>query len=58
MKLFSENGVDYKFIHTGQHFDYELSLKFIEEFGIRKPDYNIILKNVPNYLKNNKLQRL
>ena len=43
MKLFSENAVDYKFIHTGQHFDYELSVKFIEEFGIRRPDYNIIL---------------
>jgi UDP-N-acetylglucosamine 2-epimerase (non-hydrolysing) len=45
MRLFSQKGIDYKFIHTGQHFDYELSLKFIEEFRIRKPDYNIVLES-------------
>jgi UDP-N-acetylglucosamine 2-epimerase (non-hydrolysing) len=44
MRLLSLKGIDYKFIHTGQHFDYELSLKFIEEFKIRKPDHNIVLK--------------
>ena len=44
MRLFSQRAVDYKFIHTGQHFDYELSLKFIDEFGVRKPDHNIVLK--------------
>jgi UDP-N-acetylglucosamine 2-epimerase (non-hydrolysing) len=44
MKVFSQKAIDYKFIHTGQHFDYELSLKFIDEFGVRKPDYNIVLK--------------
>jgi UDP-N-acetylglucosamine 2-epimerase (non-hydrolysing) len=26
-------------IFTGQHYDYNLSLQFIEELGIRKPDY-------------------
>jgi UDP-N-acetylglucosamine 2-epimerase (non-hydrolysing) len=30
--------MDYKYIHTGQHYDYNLFLKFIEEFGIHKPD--------------------
>jgi UDP-N-acetylglucosamine 2-epimerase (non-hydrolysing) len=43
IKLFDQKSIDYKFIHTGQHYDYELSLKFIEEFKIRDPDYRIIL---------------
>jgi UDP-N-acetylglucosamine 2-epimerase (non-hydrolysing) len=43
MRLFDIEAIDYKFVHTGQHYDYELYLKFIEEFKIRKPDYNIIL---------------
>ena len=43
MRLFDVEGIDYKFIHTGQHHDYDLFLKFIEDFNIRKPDYNINL---------------
>jgi UDP-N-acetylglucosamine 2-epimerase (non-hydrolysing) len=43
IRLFDLKKIDYKFIHTGQHYDYELSLKFIDEFKIRKPDYNIKL---------------
>jgi UDP-N-acetylglucosamine 2-epimerase (non-hydrolysing) len=43
MRLFDLKGIDYKFIHTGQHHDYELFLKFIEDFNIRKPDYSINL---------------
>jgi UDP-N-acetylglucosamine 2-epimerase (non-hydrolysing) len=38
IKLFDSKSVDYKYIHTGQHYDYDLFLKFIEEFEIRKPD--------------------
>lgn len=48
MRLLDINGIDYKYIHTGQHHDYVLSLKFIEEFKIRKPDYNINLKSRSN----------
>jgi UDP-N-acetylglucosamine 2-epimerase len=43
MRAFDYEGIDYKFIHTGQHHDYELFLKFIEEFNIRMPDYDIKL---------------
>jgi len=38
IRQFDSRSIDYKYIHTGQHYDYNLFLKFIEEFGIRKPD--------------------
>ncbi len=38
IKLFDSKSIHYKYIHTGQHYDYDLFLKFIEEFEIRKPD--------------------
>jgi len=41
IKLFDGRATDYKYIHTGQHYDYDLFLKFIEEFEIRKPDFCI-----------------
>ena len=41
IKLFDTRSTDYKYIHTGQHYDYDLFLKFIEEFEIRKPDIYI-----------------
>jgi UDP-N-acetylglucosamine 2-epimerase (non-hydrolysing) len=41
IKLFDARAIDYKYIHTGQHYDYNLFVKFIEEFEIRKPDFCI-----------------
>lgn len=41
MKIFDSKSIDYKYIHTGQHYDYDLFLKFIEEFNIRNPDVYI-----------------
>jgi UDP-N-acetylglucosamine 2-epimerase (non-hydrolysing) len=29
------------FVHSGQHYDYNLSLQFIEELGLPKPDYSL-----------------
>jgi UDP-N-acetylglucosamine 2-epimerase (non-hydrolysing) len=45
MRVLDSMCVNYKFIHTGQHYDYEMSAKFMEEFGLRKPDYNIELSS-------------
>jgi UDP-N-acetylglucosamine 2-epimerase (non-hydrolysing) len=28
-------------IFTGQHYDYDMSLRFIEQLGLRKPDYSL-----------------
>jgi UDP-N-acetylglucosamine 2-epimerase (non-hydrolysing) len=47
MKIFDSRSIDYTYIHTGQHYDNELFTKFIQEFGIRKPDYYISIKE-PN----------
>jgi len=33
--------LDMVFVHTGQHYDYEMAAQFIEEFSIRKPDFNL-----------------
>lgn len=41
MKQLDSKLIEYTYIHTGQHYDYELFLKFIEEFDVRKPDYSI-----------------
>ena len=39
IKQFDSRSIDYKYIHTGQHYDYNLFMNFIEEFEIRKPDF-------------------
>jgi UDP-GlcNAc3NAcA epimerase len=33
--------IAYSFIHTGQHYDFEMTTQFIEDFNIRKPDFNL-----------------
>jgi len=35
-------------IFTGQHYDYNMSLRFIEELGLRKPDYHMRLTKLQN----------
>lgn len=34
-----------KIILTGQHYDYNLSLRFVNELGLRKPDFSMTLVN-------------
>ena len=40
-KKFRENNINEILVHTGQHFDKNMSDIFFEEMGIPKPDYNL-----------------
>jgi len=40
-KKFRENNIQEILVHTGQHFDKNMSDIFFEEMGIPKPDYNL-----------------
>jgi len=41
--LRKKHQTDFIYIHSGQHYDYELSMKFIEEMNLPKPDFWINL---------------
>lgn len=43
LKKVSNLGQDFKLVHSGQHYDYNLSQKFIREIGFPQPDYLINL---------------
>jgi UDP-N-acetylglucosamine 2-epimerase (non-hydrolysing) len=40
-----KRGVDFAFIHTGQHYDYEMSQVFLEKLGLPKPHESFALEN-------------
>ncbi len=35
------NHVDEVLVHTGQHYDYEMSQVFFDDFGLKSPDYHL-----------------
>ena len=37
--------VPFHFIHTGQHYDYEMSLRFVDELGLPEPHYSFKLRS-------------
>ena len=45
VKELEKRGLDFLFIHTGQHYDYEMSRVFLEELGLPKPDESFELEN-------------
>jgi UDP-N-acetylglucosamine 2-epimerase len=41
LTAFEKKKIAYSFIHTGQHYSYEMAAQFIESLDIREPDYNL-----------------
>lgn len=41
-------GLEDVFVHTGQHFDANMSQLFFEEMGLRKPDYYLGVHSLPH----------
>ena len=42
------NGFDQSILHTGQHYDQNMSDVFFDELNIPKPDYNLNIHNLPH----------
>jgi UDP-GlcNAc3NAcA epimerase len=47
VKTLQKNNINHKIIHTGQHFDYEMSEELFNIFNISKPDYLLNRPNLP-----------
>ena len=46
IKRMKEENLEQKIIHTGQHYDYQMSKVFFDELDIPEPDYNLgVMKN-------------
>jgi len=45
VKELEKRGAGFIFIHTGQHYDYEMSQIFLEELGLPKPHESFVLEN-------------
>ncbi len=41
LRAFEDSGIEYIFVATGQHYDFELFWSFIEELELPKPEYNL-----------------
>jgi UDP-N-acetylglucosamine 2-epimerase len=42
------NICDYVLVHTGQHYDFEMSQIFFDQLGISEPDYNLEIGSAPH----------
>lgn len=50
--------IPFCFVHSGQHYDYNLSLQFVEELGLPKPDVSLRLRVVSPGLQTGRILSL
>jgi UDP-N-acetylglucosamine 2-epimerase len=41
VREFSHRGIEHCLVHTGQHYDFEMSQVFFDQLGLPRPDYNL-----------------
>lgn len=46
VRALQKHRCNFTFVHSGQHHDYNLSLQFIEELGLPKPDYSLKVREM------------
>jgi len=46
IKALANLGESFKTVHSGQHYDYNLSLQFVEELGLPPPEYSLKIREV------------
>jgi len=44
IKALTKSGEPFKVVYSGQHYDYNLSVQFIEELGLPPPEYNLKIR--------------
>ncbi len=47
-RVFRQEGIHHQLVHTGQHYDYEMSKIFFEELGLPAPDYHLGVGSGPH----------
>jgi len=46
IKALTNRGKPFKIVHSGQHYDYNLSLQFIEDLDLPSPEYNLEIREI------------
>lgn len=54
-RMMKKSGIKEILVHTGQHYDYNMSGIFFKELGIRKPDYNLGVGSLPHGAQTGKI---
>lgn len=46
IRALQKHGQEFAFVHSGQHYDYNLSMQFMKELELPEPDYSLTVREV------------